>query len=78
MSKSKTKNSTPPKSANTVTKQLRWYLKNCGTTPVEVSRQTGIHHAMLYRFLLDTRSMSLDTLDRLAKHLKLRLVRDDR
>lgn len=73
---SKTKNTTPPKSASTVTAQLRWYLKNCGTTPVEVSRQTGIHHTTLYRFLLGTRTLSSDALNRLAKHLKLRLVCD--
>ncbi len=75
---SKTKNGTPPKSAATLTAQLRWHLKNCEDTPVEVARQTGIHHTTLYRFLCGTRGMSLDTLDTLAKRLRLRLVRDDR
>ncbi len=70
---SKTK--TPPKTA-TLTAQLRWYLKNCGTTPVEVSRQIGIHHASIYRFLSATRGLSDDTTDKLAKYLRLRLVRD--
>ena len=70
---SKIKN--PPRSA-TLTEALRWHLKNCGTTPLEVSRQIGIHHASLYRFLGATRGLSDDTTDRLAKYLKLRLVRD--
>ncbi len=72
---SKTKN--PPKSAM-LTAQLRWHLKNCGTIPLDVARATGIHHSALYRFLNDTRGLSHDATDRLAKHLKLRLVRDKR
>ena len=73
MSTTKAKN--PPKTA-TLTEQLRWHLKNCGITAVEVSRQTGIHHTTLYRFLNGTRGLSHDATDRLAKHLKLRLVRE--
>ncbi|MCH8852605.1 MAG: helix-turn-helix transcriptional regulator [Planctomycetes bacterium] len=72
---SKSKN--PPRSA-TLTEALRWHLKNCGTTPVEVSRQIGIHHASLYRFLGATRGLSDDTTDKLAKYLRLRLVRDEK
>ena len=71
------KQTRPPKNAE-LTAQLRWYLKNCGTTPVEVSRQIGVHHGALYRFLNETRGLSHDTTDRLAKYLKLRLVRDKR
>ena len=47
-------------------------------SPVEVSRQIGIHHTTIYRFLNDTRGLSHDAQDRLAKYLKLRLVRDKR
>ena len=72
---SKTKN--PPKAA-TLTEQLRWYLRHADATPVEISRQIGIDHGSLYRFLGETRGLSDDTTDRLAKHLKLRLVRDKR
>ncbi len=70
---SKTMN--PPRSA-TLTEQLRWHLKNCEATPHEISRQIGIHHASLYRFLSAKRGLSDSTTDRLAKCLKLRLVRD--
>ena len=68
-------NKNPPKSA-TLTEQLRLYLKNCGTMPVEVARQTGIHHSTIYRFLHGTRKLSFDATDRLAKHLSLRLARN--
>lgn len=68
----------PPRSANTITKQLRWFLKNCGTTPREVARQIGVYHASLYRFLNEKRGLSDETADKLAKYLnlELRLVRD--
>ncbi len=65
----------PPKTA-TLTEQLRWHLKNCGTIPLDVARATGIHHSALYRFLNGTRGLSDDATDRLARHLKLRLVRE--
>ena len=70
---SKIKN--PPKTA-TLTEALRWHLRNADETPVEISRQTNIHHTTLYRFLNDTRGLSHDATDRLAKHLNLRLVRE--
>ncbi len=73
MSKSKK----PPKSANTVTKQLRWYLKNCGVSCYRLEREIGIHNSVLSRFLRDERGLGLDALDTLCKHLKLRLVCDD-
>ncbi len=72
---SKTK--TPPKSAS-LTAQLRWYLRHCDETPFGVAKATGIDSSTLYRFLGDTRGLSHDAQDRLAKYLKLRLVRDKR
>ena len=73
MSKSKT----PPKSA-TLIESLRWYLRHADETPHEVARATGIYHSSLYRFLGEQRGLSDDATDRLAKHLKLRLIRDKR
>ncbi len=70
-----TKTKNPPKSA-TLTEQLRWYLRHADESPVEVSRQIGVHHGSLYRFLGETRGLSDDTTDRLAKHLEVRLVRE--
>ena len=72
---SKTKTTNPPKTA-TLTEQLRWYLRHADATPVEISRQINVHHGSLYRFLGETRGLSDDTTDRLAKYLKLRLVRE--
>ncbi len=72
---SKTKAMNPPKNAE-LTAQLRWYLKNCGTIPVEVARATDIHHSALYRFLGESRGLSDAATDRLAKYLKLRLIRE--
>ncbi len=73
MSTTKAKN--PPKTA-TLTEQLRWYLRHADETPVEISRRIGVHHTTLYRFLNGTRGLSHDAQDQLAKHLKLRLVRE--
>ena len=69
---SKSKN--PPRSA-TMTEALRWHLRHCGTIPLDVAGATGIHHTTLYRFLNGTRGLSQDAQDRLAQHLRLRLVR---
>ncbi len=73
MSKAKALN--PPKSA-TLTAQLRWYLRNADETPFEIGKATGIHSSSLYRFLGEQRGLSDDATDRLAKYLKLRLVRE--
>ncbi len=69
---SKTKN--PPKTA-TLTEQLLWHLRHSDESQVEVSRRIGVHHSILYRFLNQQRGLSDDAMDRLAKYLKLRLVR---
>ncbi len=70
---SKTKN--PPKPAS-LTEQLRWYLRHADETSFDVAKATGIDSSTLYRFLGDTRGLSHDATDRLAKYLKLRLVRE--
>ena len=67
----------PPKSA-VLTAQLRWYLRNADEAPVDIAKAIDIHSSTLYRFLGEQRGLSDDTADRLAKHLKLRLVRDKR
>ena len=65
----------PPKSAM-LTEQLRWYLKNCGVSNLQIEHETGIHNSVLSRFGREERGMSLDALDTLAKFLKLRLVQN--
>ncbi len=72
---SKTKATNPPKSAE-LTAQLRWFLRHADQAPVDIARAIGIHSSTLYRFLGEQRGLSDDTADRLAKYLKLRLVRE--
>ncbi len=72
---SKTKTMNPPKNAELIAR-LRWYLKNCGMSNLQIEHKTGIHNSVLSRFQREERGMSLDALDKLARHLKLKLVRD--
>ena len=67
-----------PKSANTLTKQLRWYLKNCGVSTYRLERETGIHNSALSRFLREKRGLSLGSIDILGRYLRLRLKQDER
>ena len=71
---SKTKGTNPPRSA-TLTEALRWHLKNCGMSNLQIEHETGIHNSVLSRFLREERGMGLDVLDTLTRYLKLRLVR---
>ena len=64
----------PPKSAELLA-QLRWYLRHADETPFEISHQIDVHSSALYRFLGEQRGLSDGATDRLARHLKLRLVR---
>ena len=70
------KNTTPPKSANTVTAQLRWYLRNSEIPPTQIARAAGVHHAVVFKFLSEDRGMSVNSLDALARVLNLQLVQD--
>ncbi len=72
---SKTQAMNPPKTA-TLTEALRWHLRHANQSPFEISQQIGIHSSTLYRFLGEQRGLSHDAMDRLARHLRLRLVRD--
>ena len=68
---------THPESANTLTKQLRWYLRNCGVSTYRLERETGIHNSTLSRFLRDERGLSLNNIDILGRYLRLRLIRGE-
>ncbi|MHC4064243.1 MAG: helix-turn-helix domain-containing protein [Planctomycetota bacterium] len=61
---------------DTISGQLRWYLEHCGESNYRLERETGISNAALSRFLRQNRGLTLETVDKLAKHLGLRLVRD--
>ena len=70
-----TKATNPPKTA-TLTEQLRWFLRHADELPVDVAASINIHSSTLYRFLGEQRGLSDATMDRLAKYLKLRLIRE--
>ena len=72
---SKTMSKNPPKTA-TLTAQLRWHLRNADQLPVDIAAAIDIHSSTLYRFLGEQRGLSDATMDRLARHLKLRLIRE--
>ncbi len=63
-----------PKSADTLSKQLRWYVKNCGVSTYRLERETGIHNSALSRFLRGERGLSVASMDTMGKFLKLVLV----
>ncbi len=69
------KQTNPPKSAE-LTAQLRWFLRHADENPLTIAGSIDIHSSTLYRFLSQQRGLSDSTADRLAKYLKLRLVRD--
>ena len=71
---SKTKSTNPPKTA-TLTEQLRWHLRNADELPVDIAAAIDIHSSTLYRFLGEQRGLSDDAMNKLARHLKLRLIR---
>ncbi len=63
-----------PKSADTLSKQLRWYVKNCGVSTYRLERETGIHNSALSRFIRGERGLSVASMDTMGKYLKLVLV----
>ena len=69
------KQTNPPKNFE-LTAQLRWYLQHADENPLAIAGSIDIHSSTLYRFLSGSRGLSDSTADRLAKYLKLRLVRD--
>ena len=73
---SKSKN--PPRSADTSSAQLRWFIVNSELSPTEIARRADIHHATVFRFIHEQRTLSARAFDALCKVLKLRLVWDAR
>lgn len=61
----------------TISGQLRWFLQHSGETGYRLQRQIGLDSTAISRFLRGRRGLTLTSVDALAKHLKLRLVRDE-
>ncbi len=70
------KQARPPKSADTPSKQLRWFIVNSEISPTEIARLADVHHSSVFRFISQKRTLSLRAFDALCKALKLRLGQD--
>ena len=64
------------KARNTISEQLRRFIKDSGVSLYQLERETGVHNSMLSRFLRGERGLRLEAVDALSKHLKLRLVQN--
>ena len=64
----------PPKSADTPSKQLRWFIVNDADTPTAIARRAGIDHSSVFRFIHEQRTLSLRAFNRLCKALSLQLI----
>ncbi|MBN1588363.1 MAG: helix-turn-helix transcriptional regulator [Pirellulales bacterium] len=59
----------------TLTNQLRQAVVDSGETLGHLARETGIDKSALSRFVNGHRGLSMEALDALGKHLKLRIVK---
>lgn len=64
----------PQQGQDTISGQLRRALKARPETVYRLAKMTGVDTSIIARFLSGERSLSLDTVDRIARALKLRLV----
>jgi transcriptional regulator with XRE-family HTH domain len=55
--------------------QVRRAVDNCGQTRYRIAKETGISEPTLSRFMSGERGLPMTTLDRLADHLGLDIVR---
>lgn len=60
----------------TINEQIKQALEGCGLSRYRISKLTGIHIAMLSRFLRGETSMTVETMDRLAPVLGLKVTVD--
>ena len=63
-----------PTSTRTISRQLRAMIQARGRSAAELGRAAGVDRSVLNRFLADERDITLDTVDRLADVLGLRLI----
>jgi plasmid maintenance system antidote protein VapI len=62
------------KAPTSLSDQLRDLIAGAGPSVYELARDAGVDRSVLSRFLAGKRTITLETADRLAKLLKLRLV----
>jgi plasmid maintenance system antidote protein VapI len=61
------------KKPTTISEQLRDRIATSQLSPYELAEASGVDRSVLSRFLTGKRSLTLDTVDKLADVLKLRL-----
>lgn len=59
----------------TISEALRQIILESGLTEIEIERATGVSNANLNRFMRGKRGLSLATVDKLAEHFGLELVK---
>jgi plasmid maintenance system antidote protein VapI len=62
------------KPITSLSEQLRERIAAAGPSVYELARDAGVDRSVLSRFLAGKRTITLETADRLAKVLKLRLA----
>ena len=62
------------KAPQSLSQQLRELIADAGLSVYELARDAGVDRSVLSRFLAGKRTITLETADRLAKVLKLRLA----
>ena len=58
--------------------QLRQAIRDSGVSRYAIWKATAVDQAVLSHFLAGHRGMSLDSIDKVAAFLDLRVVRDDK
>jgi predicted transcriptional regulator len=53
--------------------QLRQAIRGSGQSQLGISRATGVHQAILSKFLSGTRGLSITSIEKLVEHLELEL-----
>lgn len=62
-----------PKPPAVFSEQLRDIVRDCGFTPAEIARQTGIDKSTLSRFLSGERGLPMATVDALSEFLRFEI-----
>jgi transcriptional regulator with XRE-family HTH domain len=65
-----------PHAASTISEQLREVIRRRGLTAYKVAKDAGLSHTVVQRFLDGERGLKLDSADKLAQTLRLRLMED--
>ncbi len=64
------------KQAKQFSDEIRAAVESCGMTRYRIAKETGIDAAVLCRFVQGQVGLSMDTLDKLAECIGLRIVAD--